>query len=103
MRRYLTDRNRPLAVSVQPARNVFFEHGMEIGAAKAKSAQTGAAHTIRRHCPGSQFGIDVERRVSKVDVGIEMLAMHARRQYLMPKRQRSFQQSGGAGRSFEVP
>ena len=83
--------------------NVFFEHGVEIGAAKTKSAQTGAAHAIGWHRPRFQFGIDVERRVGKIDVRIAMLAMHAGRQYLVPKRQGGFQQSGSAGRSFEVP
>ena len=101
--RYLTDRDRPLAVSVQPVRNVFFEHGVEIGAAKAECAQTGAAHAIGRDRPRFQFGIDVERRVGKVDVRIGMLAMHAGRQHLVAKRQGGFQQSGRAGRSFEMP
>ena len=102
-RRYFGDGDRPLAVSVQPARNVLFEHRVEIGAAKTKSAQTGAPHAICRHRPRFQFGIDVERRVGKVDVGIEMLAMHARWQYFVSKRQCGFQQSGSAGRSFKVP
>ncbi len=95
-----TDR---LPFPFKPVRNVFFEHSVEIGAAKTKSAQTGAAHAICRHRPWFQFGIDVKRRVGKIDIGIEMFAMHARRQYFVAKRQGGLQQSGGACRSFEVP
>ena len=83
--------------------NVLFEYGVEIGAAKTKSAQAGPAHAIGWHRPWFQFGIDVEGRVGKIDVRIAMLAMHAGRQYLVAKRQGGFQQSGCAGCSFEVP
>ena len=64
----LADRDRSLAVAVQPVRNVLLEHDMEIGAAKSKGAHTGAPHAIRRHRPRSQFGVDVKRGVGEVDI-----------------------------------
>ena len=76
---------------------------MEVGAAKTKRAQAGPPHAIRRHRPRFQFGVDVKRGVGEIDVRIGMLAMHAGRQHLVPKRQRGLQQPGGPGRSFEMP
>ena len=96
------DSDRPLAISGQPVRNVLFEHEMEVGAAKTKGADPGATRSVGRHGPRLQFGIDVKRRVGKVDVGAGMFAMHAGRQYFIPQRQRGFQQPGSARRSFEM-
>ncbi|HEV2689698.1 MAG TPA: hypothetical protein VGV35_14145, partial [Bryobacteraceae bacterium] len=64
----VTDSDGSLAITVQSVRDVFLEHSVEVGSAKAEGAQAGAPHTVRRHCPGPQFGIDANRAV----VGIEI-------------------------------
>ena len=70
---------------------------------KPKALSAGAAHAIRRRRPRLQLGVDVKRGVGEIDIRIGMLAMHAGRQHLVPKRQRGLQQSGGAGGAFEMP
>ena len=83
-------------------RNVFFENGVEIGAAETKSAHTGAPYAIRRNGPRFQFSIDAQRGVVKIDIRIGMLAMHAGRQYFIAKCQCGLQQSHGARGRLEM-
>ena len=75
---------------------------MEVGAAETEGAQAGAPHAVRGHGPRSQFGVDVKRRVGKIDIGIGMLAMQAGRQHLVAQRQGRFQDSGGAGGALQM-
>src|SRR5437868_10282716 len=67
--------HRSLSISVEPVRNVLLQHGVEVCAAEAKRAQAGAPHSICGYRPRPQFGIDVERRVSEIDIRIGVLAM----------------------------
>ena len=101
--RCLTDRECPLAVAVQHVRNVFLQHYVKIGAAKAKSANAGAPRAIRGHGPGFQRGIDVKRRVREVDIRIGMFAVHAGRQNFVAERQSSLQHARSTGSAFEMP
>ena len=101
-RRYFRDRNRALAVASQFVGDVLFEHDVEVGAAKTKGTGAGSTNSVGRDCPRFQLGVDVKRGVSKVDVRVGMLATHAGRQYLVTKRQGSFQQPGGSSRTFEM-
>src|ERR1035441_6933734 len=98
-----SDSYRPLAISVEPAGNVLFQHSVKVGAAKAKCAEAGAPRGIRGNRPRTQLSIDIEGRVSKVDRRIGMLAIHAGRQYFVAKRQGRLQQSSRARSSFEMP
>ena len=83
-------------------RNVFLDYSVEVGATETKSAQTGAARAICRNRPRFQLRIHVKGRVSKVDVGVGTLAVHAGRNHLVAKRQCEFQQSSSAGCALKV-
>ncbi len=81
---------------------MLFKHEMEIGAAETEGADAGAARNVRGNVPRLQFGIDIKRRVGKVDVGTGMLAVHAGRQDFIAKRESSLQHSGCTRCSFQV-
>src|SRR6202140_751629 len=75
---------------------------MEVGAAKTKSAGSGAARSVGRNCPRLQFSIDVKRRVGKIDVRAGMLTMHAGGEDLVTKRKCRFQKSCCSRCSFQM-
>ena len=90
------------ASSGQPARNVLLEHGVEVGAAEAECADTGATYAARRFHPVGEFGGDVERRVFEVDVRVFLLAIETRWQNLLVERQGRLQDAGRAGCALEM-
>ena len=69
---------------------------------KPKALNAGAPDGICRNRPRLQFGVDIKRGVSKVDIRTGMLAMQTGRQHLIAKRQCCFQQSGGARGAFQM-
>ena len=96
------DGDRPLTLSVQPVRYVFFEHCVEVGSAETEGTEAGSPHTICGDSPRLQFGVYVEWGMSEVNVRVRMLAVHARRQDLVAERQCGLQQSRRTSRSFEM-
>ena len=64
---------------------------MEVGSTKTKRTQSRAPYAVRRNDPRPQFGVDVERRMRKVDFRIEMLAVHAGRKHFVSEGQSEFQ------------
>src|SRR5208282_1427476 len=93
---------RSLAITVQPVRDVFFEHRVEIGATETEGAQARASHAIGRDCPRLQGGVDIKWGAGEINVRVGMLAVHAGREHLVTQRQCGFQQSRRAGRAFEM-
>src|SRR5437016_3404073 len=92
-----TNRHGALSIPGQLVGKVFLEHGMEVGPTEAEGANAGAANAVGRNSPGLQFGVDVERAVSEVDVGIWLLEMETGREHLVAEGQDGFKKSRAAG------
>src|SRR5215472_11200140 len=75
---------------------------MEIGAAETKGTHAAAPRPNGGNRPRPQLGIDVKRRVSKVNIRAGMIAMQTGRQHLVVQRQGGLQQSGGAGTTLKM-
>ena len=94
--------HRRAAVRLEASGDVFFEHTVEVGAAEAEGAHARAPHLILLLLPGPQLGIDTERRVGKVDVGVFSLGVETRRQRLVMQRQGGFEHARRARCAFEM-
>src|SRR5581483_4903797 len=83
----LADCDRTLSIGLQPSGDVLLEHHVPVGSAKSERAGAGAAHTVRRNVPRCQLGIDSNRRMIEIDVGVALLAVNAGGQHLIMKRE----------------
>ena len=84
--------------------NVLLDDDVEIGSPKAERADPGRAHPVPSAglVPRAEFGVDIERRAAKVDVGIGPVKVDRGRQHLVVQGQHRLEQPRGPGRALEV-
>ena len=83
-------------------RLVFFQHHMEVGAAKTKGADPGPAWMFAAD-PGACLGVDVKRRVLNIQLRVGLLDVDGGRQNLMMQGQGDFDHAGCAGCRLSMP
>ena len=92
-----------LVTTVQSARNVLFQNGMEICTAKTESTDPGPADAAFRFFPLHELTVDVKGGLLEMDRRIMFLAMQAGWNDLVVQRQNGFEDPRGAGRALQVP
>ncbi len=81
---------------------VFFHRNMYINSSKTKSTDTCSTRGCSSH-PRSSCGIDINRRVFNIKLGIRLLYIDGRWQYFMVERQNCFNDSCRSCCCFGVP
>ncbi len=81
---------------------MFFQHNVEVGAAKAVGADAAAAGIAIPRCPCLGFVAEKERRVVKINVGIGRSGIERGRQNFVVNSQGGFEQTRRARARLQV-
>src|SRR5579864_6472730 len=88
-------------------REIFFQHDVGIGAAKAKGTHARAARNRRSilspgHFPWCEFICDIKRSSVEIDVRIDFLKVNVCRNVLVLDSQQYLEQAGNPGSSLQM-
>ncbi len=97
------DRHNRLPLAGDFSGNVLLHHHVEIGPAESEGADGRPARFAFRNIPRPQLGIDPERRLGKIDDGIRLAEIEARRQDFLVEGQCRLDDSRRAGGALEMP
>ena len=95
-------RGKHFGFTLQHTGHILFDDDMEVCAAKAIGADTGAARGVLRCIPRARLVEQVEGRVGKIKVGVGALAVERGRQHLVMHGHNRLEQPGGPGPGLQV-
>ena len=87
---------------LNPAGDVFLQHGVKIGAAEPKSADTGPADTGPGRFPFAQLSVHKKGRIAEIDIRVRTLEIQVGWQQFVAQGKDGFKYAGGAGRALQM-